>query len=176
MLGKENDWEHHRRTSRRKFLQASSVCEVSERGMEVGSHTMTHPRLSGLNPEKLVQELDNSQQALSEIVCTPVEGFCYPYWGLDRAELQAGERLAGMGSLPGKEAHLHSPPLAAGVLGLHLLLVGELGSPEGRDIARDYTRRKGIRAILRNPDAGRGKGATLERSLRTSRGRRRCEG
>jgi len=80
MLGKENDWEHHRRTSRRKLLQASGVREVSDRGMEVGPHTMTHPRLSGLNPEKmLVQEVDNSRQALREIVGTPVEGFCYPY-------------------------------------------------------------------------------------------------
>src|SRR5215212_2339846 len=39
MLGKENDWEHHRRTSRRKLLQASGVRELSGRGMEVGVRT-----------------------------------------------------------------------------------------------------------------------------------------
>src|SRR5829696_379051 len=41
---------------------------------------------------------------------------------LDRAELQAGKELAGMGPLPGKEGHLHTAPLADGVLGVQFLL------------------------------------------------------
>src|SRR5215207_6337681 len=92
---------------------------------------------------------------------------------LDRAELQAGKERFRMGALPGKEGHLHSPPLADGVLGLHLLLVGELRSLGGRDNGRGRTPTKGTRLSLRNPNAGRGKkGVTLERSLlRTSRGR-----
>jgi peptidoglycan/xylan/chitin deacetylase (PgdA/CDA1 family) len=93
MLGKENDWEHHERRTRRRLLRASDVREVSERGMEVGSHSMTHPRLSGLNPEVLVHEVGNSRQVLSEIVNTPVEGFCYPYGDLDSAAIQAVCRI-----------------------------------------------------------------------------------
>jgi peptidoglycan/xylan/chitin deacetylase (PgdA/CDA1 family) len=89
MLGKENDWEHHGRRTRRRLLRASDVREVSERGMEVGSHTMTHPRLSVLNLEALVHEVGDSRQALSEIVDTPVQGFCYPYGCLDGAAIQA---------------------------------------------------------------------------------------
>ena len=89
MLGKENDWEHQGRRTRRRLLRASDVREVSERGMEVGSHTMTHPRVSGLNLEALVDEVGNSRQVLSEIVGTPVEGFCYPYGDLDGAAIQA---------------------------------------------------------------------------------------
>jgi peptidoglycan/xylan/chitin deacetylase (PgdA/CDA1 family) len=89
MLGKENDWEHHVRRTRRRLLRASDVREVSERGMEVGSHTMTHPRLSGLNLEALAREVGDSRQALSEIVDTPVQGFCYPYGDLDGAAIQA---------------------------------------------------------------------------------------
>src|ERR671910_491725 len=46
---------------------------------------------------------------------------------LDRAELQAGEELLGMGPLPGKEGSLHPPSLAAGVLRLLVLLVGMQG-------------------------------------------------
>jgi peptidoglycan/xylan/chitin deacetylase (PgdA/CDA1 family) len=51
--------------------------------MELGSHTVTHPRLSGLNPEMLAREVDDSRQMLGEIVGTPVEGFSYPYGDLD---------------------------------------------------------------------------------------------
>jgi peptidoglycan/xylan/chitin deacetylase (PgdA/CDA1 family) len=89
MLGKENDWEHHERRTRRRLLRASDVREISERGMEVGSHSMTHSRLSGLNPEVLAREVGDSRQALSEIVDTPVQGFCYPYGDSDGAAIQA---------------------------------------------------------------------------------------
>jgi peptidoglycan/xylan/chitin deacetylase (PgdA/CDA1 family) len=89
MLGKENAWEHHGRRAHRKLLQASGVREVSDRGMEVGSHTMTHPRLSGLKSEALAREVGDSRQSLSEIVDPPVEGFCYPYGDLDAAAIQA---------------------------------------------------------------------------------------
>jgi hypothetical protein len=92
---------------------------------------------------------------------------------LDRAELQAGKERFGMGALPGKEGHLHSPPLADGVLRLRFLLVGELGLSGGRDIAGGHTPSKGTRPSLRNPNAaGRGKkGATPDPSLRSPRGR-----
>jgi peptidoglycan/xylan/chitin deacetylase (PgdA/CDA1 family) len=92
MLGKENDWEHRGPRPRLKLLEADGVREVSERGMEVGSHTMTHPRLSGLDPEVLVHEVSDSRQVLSEILNAPVEGFCYPYGDLDGAAIRAVRR------------------------------------------------------------------------------------
>jgi hypothetical protein len=76
---------------------------------------------------------------------------------LDRAELQAGKERFGRGTLPGKEEHLHSPPLADGVLRLHLLLVGGFGSPGGRDIAWGQAPSEGTRPGLRKPE-GRRKG------------------
>jgi peptidoglycan/xylan/chitin deacetylase (PgdA/CDA1 family) len=93
MLGQENNWEH--RGGPRvplKLLQDNGVREISERGMEVGSHSMTHPRLSGLHPEMLIHEVRDSRQMLSEIVGMPVEGFCYPYGDLDGAAIRAVRR------------------------------------------------------------------------------------
>lgn len=90
MLGKENTWEHrggHR--VRLKLLDVDGVRAISARGMEVGSHTMTHPRLSGLDPETLLYEVSDSRRILGEIVGTPVEGFCYPYGDLDYAAIRA---------------------------------------------------------------------------------------
>jgi len=92
MLGKENDWEHRGPRTPRQLLRASGVREVSERGMEIGSHTMTHPRLSGLDPEVLTHEVSESRGVLSETLGTPVMGFCYPYGDLDGAAIRAVRR------------------------------------------------------------------------------------
>jgi peptidoglycan/xylan/chitin deacetylase (PgdA/CDA1 family) len=93
MLGKENTWEHRDGPGgQMRLLGANGVREVSERGMEVGSHTVTHPRLSGLDPETLVHEVSDSRQVLSEIVGAPVEGFCYPYGDLDSPAVRAARR------------------------------------------------------------------------------------
>jgi peptidoglycan/xylan/chitin deacetylase (PgdA/CDA1 family) len=95
MLGEESTWEHREGpTSRLRLLGADGVREVSERGMEVGSHSVTHPRLSGLDSETLIHEVRDSRQSLSEIVNAPVEGFCYPYGDLDGPAVRAA-RAAG---------------------------------------------------------------------------------
>ena len=94
-LGKENDWEHRGAPRpRSRLLGADGVREISERGIEVGSHTVTHPRLPGLDPEALVHEVSDSRQVLGEIVGAPVEGFCYPYGKLDGPAIRAA-RSAG---------------------------------------------------------------------------------
>lgn len=90
MLGKENSWKHQGGPRPRlKLLGAEGVRAVAERGMEVGCHTMSHPRLSGLSTEALIEEISDSRQILSEVVDTPVEGFCYPYGDLDRSAARA---------------------------------------------------------------------------------------
>ena len=92
-LGKENDWEHRGGPRPRlRLLRADGVREISERGVEVGSHSMTHPRLSGLDPEVLLHELGDSRRILGEIAGTPVEGFCYPYGDLDGPATQAARQ------------------------------------------------------------------------------------
>jgi peptidoglycan/xylan/chitin deacetylase (PgdA/CDA1 family) len=90
MLGEENTWEHRGGPRPQlRLLEADGIREVSERGMEVGSHSVTHPRLSGLDPETLIHEVDDSRQMLSQILNGPVEGFCYPYGDLDGPAVQA---------------------------------------------------------------------------------------
>jgi peptidoglycan/xylan/chitin deacetylase (PgdA/CDA1 family) len=89
----ENAWEHaYTPRPRLKLLDAEGVREVSERGMEVGSHSMTHARLSGAKPELLEREVGDSRRVLSEVLGRAVEGFCYPYGSLDSAAVQAVRR------------------------------------------------------------------------------------
>jgi peptidoglycan/xylan/chitin deacetylase (PgdA/CDA1 family) len=93
MLGKENTWDHRGAPRRRlRLLEANGVREISERGIEVGSHTVTHPRLPDLDPDTLVHEVSDSRQILSKIIGVPVEGFCYPYGDLDGPAVWAARR------------------------------------------------------------------------------------
>jgi peptidoglycan/xylan/chitin deacetylase (PgdA/CDA1 family) len=80
MLGGENNWEHvYEPRPRMRILRAEGLREVSKRGIEVGSHSMTHRKLPSLDPVALDQEVNDSRRILSEILDESVEGFCYPY-------------------------------------------------------------------------------------------------
>jgi peptidoglycan/xylan/chitin deacetylase (PgdA/CDA1 family) len=93
MLGRTNDWEHHQEPRPRlQLLGADGLREVSERGMEVGSHTMNHLSLPGLEPELLEEEVGNSRHTLGELLGQTVEGFCYPYGAIDSKAIEAVRR------------------------------------------------------------------------------------
>ena len=93
MLGAENTWEHSGgRRPQLRLLGADGVREVSERGMEIGSHSITHPRLTGLDSETLLREVGDSLPMLSEVVNAPVEGFSYPYGAIDGPAVRAARK------------------------------------------------------------------------------------
>jgi peptidoglycan/xylan/chitin deacetylase (PgdA/CDA1 family) len=93
LLGEENVWEfRYEPRPRLRILTPEELREISERGMEVGSHTMSHPRLAGLEPRQLDEEVSGSRKVLSKILGEEVEGFCYPYGSCDRAAIKAARR------------------------------------------------------------------------------------
>lgn len=93
MLGRENDWAfRYDPRPRMKLLDVEGLREVSERGMEIGSHSMTHSKLPGLEPELLEKEVSGSRRILSEALGETVDGFCYPYGAIDSASVQAVRR------------------------------------------------------------------------------------
>jgi peptidoglycan/xylan/chitin deacetylase (PgdA/CDA1 family) len=93
MLGSENIWEHGSGPRPQlRLLGADGVREVSERGMEIGSHSVTHPRLSGLDSQTLIREVEVSRQMLGELVNAPIEGFSYPYGAVDGSAVRAARK------------------------------------------------------------------------------------
>jgi len=90
MLGEESSWKSvYEPMPQLKVLGAEELRELSARGMEIGSHSMTHVMLSGLESELLEREVNDSRRVLSEVLGETVEGFSYPYGGLDSAAVQA---------------------------------------------------------------------------------------
>ena len=71
------------------LMTAAQVTAVAEAGMEIGSHTATHPRLTGMDSGRLTAEVGESRTALRELFGLPVPGFAYPYGRMDAAARQA---------------------------------------------------------------------------------------
>jgi peptidoglycan/xylan/chitin deacetylase (PgdA/CDA1 family) len=59
-----------------------------EAGMKVGSHTLSHPRLSTLERSAKRREIVESKQALEDRLGIPIHHFCFPYGDHDRESLE----------------------------------------------------------------------------------------
>jgi len=60
------------------YLKVSQVKKMYKMGIEIGSHSKTHPILTSLNKHKLKEELLDSKKYLEDIIGDEVEGFSIP--------------------------------------------------------------------------------------------------
>lgn len=67
---------------------------LAERGVEIGSHTVSHPRLTAVGDDELGRELVESRQRLEDELGRPCRYVAYPY-GDEDARVHAAARAAG---------------------------------------------------------------------------------
>lgn len=60
------------------YLTSEQIKELSDDGIEIGSHTTSHPNLTAITPEKALVEVIQSKNNLEKISNQPVISFCYP--------------------------------------------------------------------------------------------------
>lgn len=65
-------------------LTQEQIKEMSEYGISIESHSMTHPYLSRLNPEVVRWELEESKKRLQDILGKPVDYLAIPSGAYDR--------------------------------------------------------------------------------------------
>lgn len=98
LLGGENDWDWKNGDVRERLMTADQVRAVAAAGHEVGSHTVTHARLTEVTTEAARHEIERSRDALTDLLAQPVVTFCYPYGahdaGVRQAVAEAGYRMA----------------------------------------------------------------------------------
>lgn len=75
-VGAGSDWEMEISIP---FLTWAQAREMESAGMEFGSHTLSHARLSKLNPKQLHDEIRNSWERLQARLANPLPCFCAPY-------------------------------------------------------------------------------------------------
>ena len=67
------------------LLDRAGVAELAAAGIEIGSHSATHPHLAGLTARRQAAEVSASRGRLEDLLSAPVPGFAYPYGSMDEA-------------------------------------------------------------------------------------------
>jgi peptidoglycan/xylan/chitin deacetylase (PgdA/CDA1 family) len=62
-----------------RLMTAQELNELDAHGLSVGAHTMSHPHLSALNPNRQRDEILGSKRLLEEILGHEVRAFAYPF-------------------------------------------------------------------------------------------------
>lgn len=88
-MGGINEWDIAGRDVVERLLGADHIREMADMGFEIGSHTMTHARLSQLPPADLQREVSDSKKLLEDVVGREVSSFCYPYGDYTPAVIDA---------------------------------------------------------------------------------------
>lgn len=78
-VGTYNRWDAEYLQERKALMTREQLEQWVSAGMEVGSHTASHPRLHELNREAALQEIDASRTALRSLLGAPVDHFAYPF-------------------------------------------------------------------------------------------------
>jgi peptidoglycan/xylan/chitin deacetylase (PgdA/CDA1 family) len=79
LLGGHNDWCEEFGFPRRRMLVNSEVRALVEAGVDIGSHTVSHPWLGKSDANVVKQEVRDSKAALENLLGREVPHFAYPF-------------------------------------------------------------------------------------------------
>ena len=120
VTGKVGDTSRWDLESAEELMNWGELRDLQQSGTEIGSHTVTHPRLTQIPVDDAKREIENSRDALEQELGSAVSSFAYPYgdWSdaVARLAQQARYRLAcstARGNLhrPGDLYHLKRVPV-----------------------------------------------------------------
>lgn len=66
------------------YLSKGQILELAESGMDIQSHSVTHPRLPHLTEREIEEELSVSKKTLEDLIGKAVNGFAVPGGSYDR--------------------------------------------------------------------------------------------
>jgi peptidoglycan/xylan/chitin deacetylase (PgdA/CDA1 family) len=88
-LGATNDWDGAAHEPRLGLLDVEGLRDLSRFGIEVGGHSLTHPRLTELPPARLAAEVAGCHEQLEAAGLPRPRAFAYPYGAHDPAVVAA---------------------------------------------------------------------------------------
>ena len=80
-------------SSRTRLATSDQVVAAAAEGLEIGSHTVSHPWLPRLRAGDLEQELADSRAAAEKLLSLPVRSLAYPMGGWNSAVLAAAHHV-----------------------------------------------------------------------------------
>jgi peptidoglycan/xylan/chitin deacetylase (PgdA/CDA1 family) len=78
-IGKINQWDLRDGEAQEPLMDAAQVRDWLRAGHRIGSHSLTHPRLTRLSLRDAQEEILASKKKLEDTFGVAVEDFCYPY-------------------------------------------------------------------------------------------------
>lgn len=73
------DWCEAGRNPEGAFIRPDEIGDLAAAGMEFGAHTMSHPALDTVDPERVRVELEGSKRTVADWTDRPCRVFAYPY-------------------------------------------------------------------------------------------------
>jgi peptidoglycan/xylan/chitin deacetylase (PgdA/CDA1 family) len=84
-LGKLNDWDLREGEAPEPLMDAAQVRDWLDAGHHIGSHSLTHARLTRLTVRDAREEIITSKKKLEDMFGRAVDDFCYPYGDFSEA-------------------------------------------------------------------------------------------
>jgi peptidoglycan/xylan/chitin deacetylase (PgdA/CDA1 family) len=88
-VGGFNRWDVRLTPGRVRHLSWAQLRELAEAGFEIGSHTITHRDLTGLDPSALERELRGSREMIEDAIGRPATSISYPFGRCSRRVMEA---------------------------------------------------------------------------------------
>jgi peptidoglycan/xylan/chitin deacetylase (PgdA/CDA1 family) len=92
------DEQPHPQAFHYRLMDWDQIGEMQTAGFEFGTHSRTHPRLTGLTEKDMKEEIEGSKATLEGVLRRRVETFCYPFGSFDdtvrQAVINAGYKAA----------------------------------------------------------------------------------
>ena len=74
------------------LLDWNGLAALVRAGFGIGAHSRTHPRLDGLDPARLEDEVGGARETIERALGVPVESYAYPYGAIDPQAKDAARR------------------------------------------------------------------------------------
>ncbi|VAW74535.1 hypothetical protein MNBD_GAMMA12-223 [hydrothermal vent metagenome] len=77
LLGQAAEWI--KASARVPIMTAGQLREIHALGVDIGSHSINHPRLTQLNEQQVLHEVYESKKSLENIIDSEIVSFAYPH-------------------------------------------------------------------------------------------------
>ena len=99
LVGGTNLWERNESRQNAEMMKLEHLREWLDAGFEVGSHGVSHRRVTTLNPEELEEEVTKSKKDLEDLLGVDIKFFCYPNGNFNAAAVEALKKAGYLGSV-----------------------------------------------------------------------------
>lgn len=83
LVGEYNRWDYEKLRIKKPIMDWGKIKELHHLGFEIGSHSLTHPYLSKIDPKQAWEEIYTSKAILEDKLGSEITAFCYPYGDYD---------------------------------------------------------------------------------------------